>query len=152
LGLGGEREATKRLKVRVLSGSCLPKPDGETIGEVIDPYVTVAVHDVVTHDDDSKKQVFQMISHSTAAIHNNGYCPVWNETKFHEFAVEFPEVAMVQFKLMESDVTIDDKIADASIPFSCLRRGYRSIQLYDTHGTRTGPFSMATLLVEIDYE
>ncbi len=152
LGLGGEREATKRLKVRVLSGSCLPKPDGETIGEVIDPYVTVVVHDVVTHDDDSKKQVFQMISHSTAAINNNGYCPVWNETKFHEFAVEFPEVAMVQFKLMESDVTIDDKIADASIPFSCLRRGYRSIQLYDTHGTRTGPFSMATLLVEIDYE
>ena len=149
LGLG-EREATKRLKVRVLSGSCLPKPDGETIGEVIDPYVTVAVHDVVTNED--SKQVFQMTSHSTAAIDNNGYCPVWNETKFHEFTVEFPEVAMVQFKLMESDVTIDDKVADASIPFSCLRRGYRSIQLYDTHGTRTGPFSMATLLVEIDYE
>ena len=145
-----ERSETKTLKVRVMSGTCLPKPDGDTVGETIDPYVMVTVHDVVTTADGI--QGYKASSHSTATIADNGFRPVWNEKDFYEFTVEFPEVAMVQFNLMEADVTLDDKVADASIPFSCLRRGYRSIQLYDRNNTRTGPFSMASLLVEIDYE
>lgn len=144
-----ERSPTKTLKVRILSGTCLPKPDGDTIGETIDPYVKVTVHDVVASDDN---QVFKTSSHSTPTIDNNGFCPVWNEKEFHSFSVEFPEVAMVHFSLMDADVAVDDKVADASIPFSCLRRGYRSIQLYDRYGSRSGPYSMATLLVEIDYD
>jgi len=146
-----ERQSTTTLKVRVLSGTCLPKPDGDTVGETIDPYVTVSVHDVVTSENASLEE-FKTSSHSTSTIDDNGFHPVWNEQEFHEFAVEFPEVAMVQFSLMDTDVALDDKVADASIPFSCLRRGYRSIQLHDRYNTRTGPFSMATLLVEIDYE
>jgi hypothetical protein len=43
-----ERQPPMNLKIRVLSGTCLPKPDGETVGETIDPYVTLSIHDVVT--------------------------------------------------------------------------------------------------------
>ena len=35
-----------QLKIRVLSGSCLPKPKGAKSGETIDPYVQVTMHDV----------------------------------------------------------------------------------------------------------
>jgi hypothetical protein len=136
------------LKIRVVSGTCLPKPNGDTVGETIDPYVTVTVHDVVGNE---TKEEYKSSSYFTSVVNDNGFAPVWNESEFHSFEIQFPQVAMVQIALMESDVTLDDKVASASIPFSCLRRGYRSIQLHDLNGTRTGPFSMATILVEIDY-
>jgi hypothetical protein len=140
--------ATALLKIRVVSGTCLPKPNGDTVGETIDPYVTVTVHDVVVNE---TKEEYKSSSYVTSVVNDNGFNPVWNESEFHSFEIQFPQVAMVQIALMESDVTIDDKVASASIPFSCLRRGYRSIHLHDLNGTRTGPFSMATILVEIDY-
>jgi phosphatidylinositol phospholipase C delta len=58
---------------------------------------------------------------------------------------------MVQFSLKESDIALDDKVGEAAIPVNCLRKGYRSIQLYDLNNTRTGAFSFATLLVDIQF-
>lgn len=151
MGTAAPRGApTTLLRIRVLSGTCLPKPNGDTVGETIDPYVQVTVHDVVVGSESSKED-YKSSSYSTLIINDNGFNPMWNESVFHEFEIQFPQVAMVQIALQESDVTLDEKIASASIPFSCLRRGYRSIQLHDLNGTRTGPFSMATILVEIDY-
>jgi len=149
-----------RLRVRVLSGSCLPKPNGTSVGEDIDPYVIVTIHDVARDSDGGVKAVG--ISRSTNSINNNGYCPVWDEqhpetadgttttamtTK--DFPVHHPDVAMVEFAVMDHDVDFDDRIATAAIPVSNLREGYRSIQLCDKNGTRTGRFGFATLLVEI---
>ena len=63
-----------------------------------------------------------------------------------------PDVATLVFTVVDDDVVGDDKIAAAAIPISCLRQGYRSIQLYDYHSnTRHGPFQYATLLVEIKF-
>jgi hypothetical protein len=138
-----------RLKIRVLSGSCLPKPMGAKTGETIDPYVTITVHDVEKGVDG--KPSYAHSTHSTSTVNDNGFCPVWNEKKFKEFTVSSPAVAMVQFSLNESDIALDDKVGEAAIPLNCLRRGYRSIQLYDLNNTRTGPFSFATLLVDIQF-
>ena len=52
---------------------------------------------------------------------------------------------------LAGDVGLDDKVAHSAIPFSCLRKGYRSIPLYDKHDTRSGPFGFALLFVEISY-
>ena len=37
----------RTIRIRVVSGSCLPKPDGKPNGECIDPYVRVRIHDLV---------------------------------------------------------------------------------------------------------
>lgn len=139
----------KTVKIRIISGNCLPKPNGETTGEEIDPYVQIVTHDVVCKEDSGKEE-YKSSTYFNSCVNNNGFCPVWNEGEFQEFSISSPGVAMVQFYLMEEDVGIDDKVAYAAIPVSCLRRGYRSIQLYDKYGTRRGPYGAASLLVEID--
>jgi len=136
-----------KLKVRVLSGSCLPKPNGAKSGETIDPYVQVTLHDVTSSADGSLS--LAQSHHTTGTVNDNGFCPVWNDSVGKEFTVYSPEIAMIQFVLREADIGLDDNVGYAAIPISCLRKGYRSIQLYDSNNTRTGPFSYASLLVEI---
>ena len=136
------------LQVRVLSGTCLPKPRGEKTSEHIDPYVVVTVHDVSRGKD--SKATYTSTSFTTSTIDDNGFCPVWGDKgQPHEFVVYSPEMAILHFSLRERDVTIDDKVGDAAIPISKLRNGYRSVQLYDYYNTRSGPFDFAALLVEI---
>lgn len=148
------------LKVRVLSGSCLPKPRAKATGECIDPYVKVTLHDVVFFAEDIESSTLTRSSgrnafvrsqtEKTEVIQDNGYCPIWNGP-FFEFNVHSPEVAMMQFTLMEKDeVTKDEIIAEAAIPAKSVRPGYRSIQLFDRNNTRSGPYDFATLLVEVE--
>jgi phosphatidylinositol phospholipase C delta len=136
-----------RIGVRILSGSCLPKPHAAKSGEVIDPYVTVTLHDVCKQNDGSLE--YTRDSLTTSTVQDNGFCPVWDE-KEHEFVVHNPQVAIVNFALKESDIALDDKVANAAIPVSVLRKGYRSVQLFNLDGTRTGPYGCATLLVQIN--
>lgn len=136
------------ISIRVLSGSCLPKPMGAKRGETIDPYVVVTVHDVKEKADGSLMYVSS--SHTTSTVQDNGFCPKWNETKATEFVVHSPEVAVIHFSLIEEDIGLDDKVGDAAIPVSCLRKGYRSIQLFDRNATRSGPFAYASVLVHIE--
>lgn len=147
--MGGEKPKEEKIKIRVLSGHCLPKPEGAKVGETIDPFVTVELHDVKVSESSGKEELVQS-SHSTKVIDNNGFCPIWND-EGKEFIVHNSDVAMVQFSLMDSDVGLDDRVAAATIPVSCLRKGYRSIQLDDHRNTRSGAFRYATLLVEISY-
>jgi hypothetical protein len=142
-----EKETPMIVKVRVLSGSCLPKPNGQSTGEHIDPYVVITLHDIARGKD--AKASYVSSTHTTATVNDNGFCPVWNEKAPKDFFVYSPQVAMVNFTVGESDVGRDDVIGHAAIPVSCLRKGYRSIQLYDPSNERSGPFGFATLLVEI---
>lgn len=138
-------EKTMTLKIRVLSGSCLPKPYGAKGGEFIDPYVQVTVHDI-------RGTSYTTATHSTPSIADNGFCPVWNEKDAKSFDIYNPEIAMVQFGLREADIALSENVGYASVPVHCLRSGYRSIQLYDKNNTRTGPFSFASLLIHIETE
>uniref|UniRef100_A0A7S1URX7 Phosphoinositide phospholipase C n=1 Tax=Grammatophora oceanica TaxID=210454 RepID=A0A7S1URX7_9STRA len=139
------------LRIRVLSGYCLPKPKGAKTGETIDPYVTISIHDVIKKDGGAR-EAHKETSYNTETVDDNGFCPVWAETTFFTHQVQTPDVAMVKFSVNEADLGIDDQVADAVIPINCLRSGYRSILLHDKYGNRSGPFAFATLLVEIQFE
>lgn len=135
-----------RLQIRIISGSCLPKPSGAMYGEIIDPYVVLTVHDI---RESSKGYNETAESYKTAFVENNGFSPVWQEAA--DFTVHNRDCAIVSFAVWEKDMALDDKIAHSAIPFPCLRKGYRSIPLYDAHNTRSGPFGTASLFVEIIY-
>jgi hypothetical protein len=129
------------LLVKVLSGTCLPKPRGDKKAKCIDPFVKVCVYDIPTSGGNEICTSF-----STSTVLGNGYFPIWNHD-FFTFRVENPPVAMLSFSVHDKD---DEYLASASIPVDCLRVGYRSVRLFDALAQRWGPFSCASLLVEIE--
>ncbi len=58
----------------MLSGQHIPKPEGEVLGDIIDPYVKIRVlgHPDDQHDGNKVK---------TEHVRNNGFNPVWNSKK-----------------------------------------------------------------------
>lgn len=130
--------------VRVLSGSCLPKPRGRVRGECVNPCVRVSLYDIsplggkeiVTH-------------HTTKIVDGNGFFPIWNQEKFR-FRAENPDVAVLVLAVWDKFVgKSDDFIASASVPIDCLREGYRSVKLFGGNGARNGAFECASLLIEV---
>jgi phosphatidylinositol phospholipase C, delta len=137
-----------KLSVRILSGSCLPKPKGQKAGDCIDPYVKVTVHDIKNEEKETST------TYSTTIVQKNGYFPIWHNATSKDrfsFIIENGAVAMLQLEVYtKGDIGQSDEfIANAAIPISCLRQGYRSVQLVDENNTRTGPFDFASLLIEI---
>mmetsp|Transcript_17847 Transcript_17847/g.42100 ORF Transcript_17847/g.42100 Transcript_17847/m.42100 type:complete len:904 (+) Transcript_17847:89-2800(+) len=134
------------LELRIVAGSCLPKPKGEKSGETIDPYLVVTLHD--SEVDDKGKLAYTSSSFDTKPVDNNGFCPIWKDGA-QTWQVVNPEVAVVVFSLKEKDWEFDDRVAEAAIPINRLRDGYRSVQLFDLNNSRSGAFGFASLLVEI---
>jgi len=62
-----------------------------------------------------------------------------------------PDVAMVLFTVWDAHESMGNKylVGVSSIPFSCLREGYRSVQLFDENFTRCDPYSFASLFIHI---
>lgn len=136
-----QRMRGTRLTIRVLSGHCLPKPNGAKSGDCIDPFVKVAVYDV---NSDEKETVTQ---YSTPSVPGNGYFPIWGQEKF-VFTIENWAVAMLQVSVYDKQKG-DEFIGSTSIPISCLRRGIRCVKLYDATNTRSGAYDFASLLLDI---
>lgn len=68
----------------------------------------------------------------TSVIRNNGFNPVWKH-KFN-FTVTRPELCLLLFIVSDKDLlTADDLIGQYSLPLSCLREGYRTINLKGIH-------------------
>jgi hypothetical protein len=147
-----ETRVPTRLTIRVLSGSCLPKPNDADTGDCINPYVRVSVYDVKSGNKEST------VSFATEYVANNGLFPIWHGEGF-SFQIENYETAMVQMSVFDKGSAIanathttslgDELIASSSIPISCLRKGLRSVKLFDTSNTRSGAFDFASLLVDI---
>ena len=127
--------------VKILSGSCLPKPRGDKKAKCIDPCVKLFLHDIPTVGGNEI-----ITSFSTGTVFGNGYFPIWSHD-FFIFRVENPAVSMLSFSVHDKD---DECLASASIPIDCLRVGYRSVRLFDAIAERKGPYSCASLLVEIE--
>ena len=128
-----------KLSIRILSGSCLPKHKGQRTGDCISPYVKVSVFDVKDNKETS-------VSYPTGVAPMNGFFPIWGQEKF-TFIVENSAVAMLQLTVV--DKTREEFIASSSIPISCLRRGIRSVKLYDSTNTQSGAFDFASLLIDL---
>lgn len=133
---------TLRLSVKVLSGSCLPKPKGLRTGDCIDPYIKVAVFDVKNDENRETCMVYQ-----TDVVQQNGFFPIWQHSPF-KFRIDNWPVAMLQLTVYDKR-SKDEFIASSSIPVSCLRPGVRSVKLYDATNTRSGAFDFAALLLHI---
>mmetsp|Transcript_5049 Transcript_5049/g.8718 ORF Transcript_5049/g.8718 Transcript_5049/m.8718 type:complete len:338 (-) Transcript_5049:979-1992(-) len=132
------------LSIRVLSGSCLPKPKGQRSGECIDPLVKVSLYDIINLE----REI--CTTYTTEVRTKNGFFPSWKGEEF-EFTVENVAVAMLLLTVYDKgDVgSKDEFIAAASIPITCLREGYRSVQLFDANNTRSGVFDFASLLIDV---
>ncbi len=147
--MGGAMPPKIKVKISVLSARCLPKPKGAKTGELIDPYVQVDLHDVRLGGTNTEEHVKK--SFNTPRVNDNGFNPIWTKGATFKFEIHSPDVAMIHFRIVDEDLgSKDDKIASSSIPVSCLRKGYRSIQLYDLNNTRTGPFNSSILFVRIE--
>merc|ERR1740124_1508060 len=135
------------VRIRILSGSCLPPKHNESsVDRIIDPFIKIRVHDALV---ENCKEVHQALSKKTKYIDNNGFNPVWAEEKFHEFEVHLPDVAIMEFLLLDSNVGNDEVVGFSAIPVSCLRRGYRSILIRNKQACRTGRFDFAMILADI---
>lgn len=109
------------LNIRVLSGTCLPKPKCGKVGEIIDPYVVVRVDDVSldaegdTVEGSLRKDLLDKCERKTDDVRGNGYCPQWN-SGLYSFPVKSPDVAMVSFNVIDSDAGfLDDTMCKVSI-------------------------------------
>ena len=80
----------------------------------------------------------------TSVVKNNGFNPVWKH-KF-SFTVHRPELAMLLFIVSDKDLlTADDLIGQYSLPLTCLRQGYRTINL---KGRKGEDIENSTLLIK----
>lgn len=123
------------LTIKVISGWQLPKASGTTKGEVIDPYVKVAVHGVGNDNGHEKTKV----------IDNNGFNPVWDTTM--NFKIERPDLAQILLQVFDEDkLSKNDFIAYAALPVTSLREGYRSVHLYNA---KSQPFEESSLLIHV---
>lgn len=146
----GKRPKPVSIKIRVLSGSCLPQPfvgdkdvptDDTTVGV---PRVVVELHDVIIRQGHGER--FKISKHKIECGNTNGFFPVF-EDKGKKFAVETPDVAMMVFRVEQNTDQGQQILSTTAVPVHCLRKGYRSVQLYDADNTRLGRFASATLLV-----
>lgn len=137
-----------RVEVKILSGSCLPKPGGLSSGECISPYVKITLFDC---DEGKEIDTNQVTNH----VSSNGFSPIWSFGDSFNFNVRNSSVAVMQFTVWDKNSlpTRDDEfIASASVPISCMRQGIRSVQLFDENMTRSGAFDFASLLVLVKFE
>jgi hypothetical protein len=133
------------ISLKVLCGTCLPKPKGSKRGECIDPYVHVCLVDMPVHG--GKEFV---ANHFTQHVNRNGFNPIWVQPYPFQFTVQNPQVAMLQFSVWDKDVTADDFIGSSSVPISCIREGFRSVRLFDANNKKHGAFECASLLVDVE--
>ena len=152
LGLG-EKPPSIKLRIRVLSGSCIPKPfldDKDTPNEdtcIDDPRVVLELHDVVVRPDHGEN--LRVSKHKISCKNKNGFCPIFDDYSGKKFDIETPDVASLVFRV-EQNTKQGKLLAQTAIPVNCLRRGYRSVQLYDMDNTRLGRFASASLLVYLE--
>lgn len=134
------------LDVTILSGVRLPKPSGSSKGEVIDPYVKIDCYGTV--EPDSEKHYHE--EHKTATVQDNGFNPMWNETK--RFTVNCPALCIVHFTVHDYDKgSADDFIASCAMPFESIRPGIRNVSLADVKGKTKGDFECCSLLVHFEF-
>ena len=102
----------KILKLKIISGQNLPMPNsGDLVKDISDPYVSVHVHGVPS----------DCTSQKTKTVNDNGLNPMWNHNM--TFTVNCPELAFVEFIVMDDDFGKDDLIGYYVIRFKNIRTG-----------------------------
>jgi hypothetical protein len=110
------------LKVKVISGQQIPKPNHANTGKVIDPYVEAIMN--------GSPADATSLTARTKSSRSNGFNPVW-DARF-TFSIVSIELALLTLRVMhEGWKNINSvAIAEATIPVNSLRQGYRCVQLH----------------------
>uniref|UniRef100_A0A8C6HJL0 Phosphoinositide phospholipase C n=1 Tax=Mus spicilegus TaxID=10103 RepID=A0A8C6HJL0_MUSSI len=119
------------LVVQVISGQQLPKVDKTKETTVVDPLVKVELYGV---PEDTKEQ-------ETSHVENNGINPYWGETFY--FRLQVPELAMLRFVVKDySRKSRNNFIGQYTLPWTCMKQGYRHVSLLSRDGTSLNPASI----------
>ena len=88
----------------------------------------------------------------TDEVKDNGFCPQWKDGETFVFRVN-SDVALLEFVVMDHDSGfVDEFMCTAAVPVARLRRGYRSLSLYDQRGSQHGPFDFASIVLHVEFE
>jgi hypothetical protein len=114
-----------RVTVEILSAFGLPKPMRADRGDIVDPYVSVALEGPGCISGESPQH--------TPHIDNNGYHPVWRgmaNAKSFTFHTTAPEMCTLAVRVIDKDVAgSDNDLADCFVSLGLLRRGIRCLPL-----------------------
>ena len=101
----------KKFKIKVISAQDLPFGKNNLTTDISDPYVKVNIYGVPA---DYKTQ-------KTETIENNGFNPIWNQE--FEFGINCPELAFVQFSVIDENLIQNKEIGNFSIRFENILSG-----------------------------
>jgi Ca2+-dependent lipid-binding protein len=83
---------------------------------------------------------------TTHVVEADGFHPRWDST--FTFPIQAPEHALVSLTVWDKDVgKVDDFIAAAVLPVSCLRPGFRKVQLGNISGSKGADHEFCSLFV-----
>ncbi|EAR85196.2 phosphatidylinositol-specific phospholipase C, X domain protein (macronuclear) [Tetrahymena thermophila SB210] len=136
-------KTVKVVRIQIISGQQLRPEDYEQdTFDVVDPYVQVFVKGTDFDENNNKPCV-------TDVVYDNGFHPIWNSHVF-EFRFACPELAMIVFRVMDSDVGIDTQLGIYAISVDCMRPGYRMIPLRSKSNLELIDHSFILAKIEIE--
>jgi Phosphatidylinositol-specific phospholipase C, X domain/Phosphatidylinositol-specific phospholipase C, Y domain/C2 domain len=142
----GIPERSETWKMQVLCGSFIPAPESKqdsTTMTYVDPFVKINVYG---GDLEQRKGEYK-----TKVVERNGLNPVFDDKTGFVFKATNPSLAILTFTVLDrTDCGKDEFIGGAAMPVSCVREGFRSVQLFDKQHTRAGPHAYASLLVKAE--
>ena len=116
----------KVLNITVISGQQLRPENENHVKDVADPYVEVNLRGSAKDEAENNK-VFKSIM-----VKNNGFNPVFNLKC--SFKIFCPDLCMIVFKIFaQGGLKKDMRLGWYSIPFHCIRQGYRVIPLLNSN-------------------
>jgi len=124
----------RKYVIQIISGQQIPKPHQSTKGEVVDPYIKMAVRGCSVDTNDANK-------FTTTVISDNGFSPRWDQEV--TFKVHLPQLAFLEIIVYDKDKrSKDDKLGHAYLPMDHIRQGYRNIPLYNKEGATLQPANL----------
>ncbi|CAG8725302.1 28395_t:CDS:10, partial [Racocetra persica] len=105
------QSTTQTLTIEIISGQQLPKPKGDFINEVIDPFVEVELH--IPGAD--------AIKNKTKTISDNGFNPTWKETLKFTFNCEELSLVFLRFVVWDQDLSSSSFVGSYCIPVTSLQ-------------------------------
>lgn len=116
----------------------IPKPNQSTKGEIVDPYIKIAISGAPA----DKKE------HKTKVVDDNGFNPVWEQD--FSFELSHPDLAVLTFMVYDSDkVSKDDFLGHGGFSLSLARKGIRWVPLKNVHHQR---IARSGLFIKLDWE
>ena len=125
-----------------------PQAPEKKSSSTINPFVRVTLYDA------SPATLLPSPVFKTQIVEGNGLNPVWTAQEAAQFQCLNPSVGMVLFAAYDHCyVTKTDVFLGASaMPVSCMREGYRCVQLFDSNNARSGAMKYASLFIKVKIE